>query len=124
MAAKPFIHFTGNVAQEVKIHKTDSGASVLNFRLLYTPRKPDGAGGFKDGETVAMNVVAWRRLAENAAVTLTKGMAISVSGTLVDDSYTSKEGTRVSRVAIEAESISPDLTLATAEVTRNGRRTA
>ena len=64
-------------------------------------------------------VVAFRGLAENAAATLAKGMAVTVTGQFADNSYTPDGSDRVvRRMRLEASDIAVSLRWATAEVTR------
>ena len=72
------------------------------------------------------SVVAFRGLAENAAATLRKGMAVTVTGQFADDSFTPDGSDRViRRHRLEAADIAVSLRWATATVTRKtGRGTA
>jgi single-strand DNA-binding protein len=64
-------------------------------------------------------VVAFRGLAENAAASLAKGIAVTVTGQFADNSYTPDGSDRVvRRMRLEASDIAVSLRWATAEVTR------
>ena len=71
------------------------------------------------------SVVAFRGLAENAAATLRKGMAVTVTGQFADDSYVPDGSERViRRHRLEAQDIAVSLRWATATVTRSSGRTS
>jgi single-strand DNA-binding protein len=72
--------------------------------------------------TSFFDVVCWRELAENAALTLAKGMRVMVTGRLEQRSWETDEGERRSKVEIVAEEIGPSLRFATADVHRAERR--
>ena len=77
------------------------------------------AGQWVPQTTVFHQVVAFRRLAENAAQTLTKGTAVTVTGQFVDASFTPADSDRlVRRIRLEAADIAVSLRFATAEVTK------
>ncbi len=69
------------------------------------------------------DVVCWRDLAENVALTLTKGMRVCVIGRLEQRSWETGEGDERSKVEITADEIGPSLRFATAEVQCSERRT-
>ena len=74
--------------------------------------------------TVAVNrsyyaVIAFNQLADNAAQTLAKGMTVTVTGYLPDNSYTDPAtGQTIRRTRLEAGDIAVSLRFATAEVTK------
>jgi single-strand DNA-binding protein len=71
------------------------------------------------------SVVAFRGLAENAAATLRKGMAVTVTGQFADDSFVPDGSDRViRRHRLEAQDIAVNLRWATAAVTRTNGRVA
>ena len=64
-------------------------------------------------------VVAFRGLAENAARTLMKGMAVTVTGQFADNSYVPDGSERlIRRIRLEAADIAVSLRFATAEVAK------
>lgn len=73
---------------------------------------------------VFQSVVAFRGLAENAAATIRKGTAVTVTGQFADDSFTPDGSERVvRRHRLEAADIAVSLRWATATITRTGGRT-
>ena len=74
--------------------------------------------------TSFFDVVCWRELAENAALSLVKGMRIVVTGRLEHRTWDTEEGDHRSKVEVVADDIGPSLRFATAEVQRTERRGA
>jgi single-strand DNA-binding protein len=105
----------GNLTDDPELRFTPNGASVCNFRVAVTPRRPDGKGGWEDGETSFYQVVAWRSLAENVAESLAKGARVLVYGTLRQRSWETPEGDRRSVVEVQADEVGPSLRWATAK---------
>ena len=68
--------------------------------------------------------MCWRDLAENVALSLSKGMRVIVTGRLDQRSWETEEGDHRSKVEITADEIGPSLLFATADVQRTERRQA
>ena len=68
--------------------------------------------------TSFFDVVAWRDLAENVALSLTKGMRVIVTGRLEQRSWETEEGDRRFKVEIVADEVGPALRFATVDVHR------
>ena len=74
--------------------------------------------------TSFFDVVCWRDLAENVALSLTKGMRVVVTGRIEQRSWETDEGEHRSKVEIVADEIGPSLRFATADVQRTRRHGA
>ncbi len=68
--------------------------------------------------TSFFDVVCWRDLAENVALSLTKGMRVVVTGRIEQRSWETDDGEHRSKVEIVADEIGPSLRFATADVQR------
>jgi single-strand DNA-binding protein len=55
----------GNLTEDPELRFTPNAAPVANFTVAVTPRRPDGKGGWEDGDTSFFRCTAWRSLAEN-----------------------------------------------------------
>ncbi len=73
--------------------------------------------------TSFFDVVCWRELAENVALSLVKGARVIVAGRLEQHSWENEAGERRSRVELTADEVGPSLRFATAEISRTERRT-
>ncbi|HEX5494282.1 MAG TPA: single-stranded DNA-binding protein [Mycobacteriales bacterium] len=113
----------GNVVTDPEARTVREGMALTTFRMAIRRRRYDQAkGGWIDLPSVFQDVVAFNGLARNAADTLTKGITVTVTGELVDNSYTPNGANyRVARTQVVAADIAVSLRWATAVVTRNPR---
>jgi single-strand DNA-binding protein len=114
---------TGNLTREPEIRYTREGHATTLLGVAVDRRWQDRQTNEWEESTSFLEVVCWRELAENAALSLVKGMRVMVTGRLEQRSWETEEGDRRSKVEIVAEEIGPSLRFATAEVHRNERRT-
>ncbi len=68
--------------------------------------------------TSFFDVVTWRDLAENVALSLTRGMRVVVTGRLEQRSWETEEGDRRFKVEIVADEVGASLRFATVDVHR------
>lgn len=115
---------TGNLTREPEIRYTRDGHATTTLGVAVNRRWQDRETKEWEESTSFFDVVCWRELAENAALSLAKGMRVMVTGRLEQRSWENEEGERRSKVEIVAEEIGPSLRFATAEVQRTERRTA
>jgi single-strand DNA-binding protein len=112
---------SGNLTSNPVLRPTRSG-SVANLRVASTDRQPDGQGGFRDGATLYMDVVAWGSLGQNAAKSLKKGDAVTATGHLESETWTPEQGAHageeLTRIVLVADTLGPDLRWATCVVTK------
>lgn len=114
----------GNLVDTPEVQVTQSGAVRTRIRVAHTERRRDAATEtWSDGESVFMDVVCRRRLAENTGNSLAKGDRVIVVGRLRQ--WTAeRDGNRRTVVEVEAESIGPDLQRAVVTVARQRRPVA
>jgi single-strand DNA-binding protein len=114
--------YIGNLTDNPELRFTPTGAAVCKFRLAATPRYLDKASGeWKDGSPGFLDVTCWRQLAENVAESLAKGARVMAAGNLVQDHWTVPDGQpnageKRSRWVLQAHSVGPELSWATASV--------
>jgi single-strand DNA-binding protein len=113
----------GNLTRDPEIRYTRDGQATASFGLAVNRRWQNRGSDTWEEATSFFEVVCWRDLAENVALSLVKGTRIVVTGRLEQRTWESEEGERRSRVEISAEDVGPSLRFATAEVTRAERRT-
>lgn len=124
MSSDNFVSITGNVTRDPELRFTQSGAAVINFGVAVNDRRFNKQTQDWDEETSFFDVTAWYDLAENTAETVGKGMRITVSGKLKQDTWETKDGDKRSKVEIKAEDIAVSLRWATAQVSKVDRREA
>jgi single-strand DNA-binding protein len=115
---------TGNLTREPEIRYTREGHASTLLSLAVNRRWENRETREWEESTSFFDVVCWRELAENAALTLAKGMRVMVSGRLEQRSWETDEGERRSKVEIVADEVGPSLRFATADVHRAERRAA
>jgi single-strand DNA-binding protein len=115
------ITLVGNLTDDPELRYTPNGAAVCKFRIAVNRRTPDGAGGWKDGETLFRRCSVWREAAENVAESLTRGTAVIAQGRLQSRSFETKEGEKRTVVEMQVDEIGPSLRRATAKVTKAQR---
>ena len=113
---------TGNLTREPEIRYTKDGQATTLLGLAVNRRWQDRTTHRWEEATSFFDVVCWRELAENVALSLTKGMRVMVTGRLEQRSWENEEGGRRSRVEIVADEVGPSLRFATADVLRAERR--
>lgn len=113
---------TGNLTRDPEIRYTREGHASTVLGLAVNRRWENRETREWEESTSFFDVVCWRELAENTALSLTKGMRVMVTGRLEQRSWETEEGERRSKVEIVAEEVGPSLRFATAEVQRTERR--
>jgi single-strand DNA-binding protein len=119
--ADTHVTITGNLTDDPEVRVTQAGAAVATFRVAVTLRRPDGKGGWTDGETSFFQVVAWRQLAEHLADSLGKGDRVIVTGTLRMHAWETPEGDKRSVIEVQANEVGPSLRWATAKPEKAAR---
>lgn len=100
------IHISGNLGADPELKMTDNGP-VASFSLANAARLRDGS----QGNTTWVTIQVWDGLANIVAESLKKGSFVSVSGRLIQQSWTDKEtGVKRTRHVIRAGSVWKPLT--------------
>jgi len=113
---------TGNLTREPEIRYTRDGQATTLLGVAVNRRWQDMETREWEEATSFFDVVCWRELAENAALSLAKGMRVMVCGRLEQRSWETEDGERRTKVEIVADEIGPSLRFATADVQRAQRR--
>lgn len=116
------ITFTGNVSKIYEPRQTRSRETIFAFDLAVDNGYFDKTRNRWMSRTRFQPVVTYRDLANNVQATLTKGMAVTVTGKLLDDSYTPTGSEYpVRRDKLEASDVAVSLRFATALVEKTGK---
>ena len=118
------ITMVGNMTRDPEIRYTRDGQANATFALAVNRRWQNRQTQAWEEQTSFFDVVCWRDLAENVALSLTKGVRVIVSGRLEQRSWETDGGERRSKVELVADDVGASLRFATAEVQRTERRTA
>jgi single-strand DNA-binding protein len=107
----------GNLTADPEIRYTRDGAAQTTFGIAVNERrKVRGSEDEFEEETSFFDVVCWRDMAENVALSLVKGSRVVVTGNLQQRCWETEAGERKKRVEVVAEDIGASLRFATAEV--------
>jgi len=115
------ITIIGNCGDTPELRYTSSGTAVATFSVAVPQRKRNpGTGKWEDSGTTWYRVNAWRYLAENVAGTLVKGTRVIVVGS-IESRVWERDGKSGIAWEVTADAAGPDLTFATARVTKSSR---
>ncbi|MBU8908181.1 single-stranded DNA-binding protein [Desertibacillus haloalkaliphilus] len=92
----------GRLTKDPELKYTPNGVAVANF-VLAVNRPFSNQQGERDADFI--QIVVWRKQAENAAQFLKKGNLAGVDGRIQTRSYENNEGRRVFVVEVVAESV-------------------
>lgn len=103
------VTMTGNVVGDPIVRTTKRGGSFVTFRLASTSRRFDAAEGrYVDSGTNFVDVSAFRQLAQNISLSVSKGQPVVVTGRLRVNEWQKDERRGVS-VSIDASAVGHDL---------------
>lgn len=115
---------SGNLTRDPEVRYTKDGQASTTFGLAVNRRwQPRNSEEWQES-TSFFDVVCWRELAENVALSLVKGSRVIVSGRLEQHVWETDLGERRSRVEVTAEEVGPSLRFVTVEIARNERPSA
>jgi len=114
MAFDNTVTVVGNVTRDPELRFTQGGMAIATFGVAWNKKKQDG-----EEEVSFFDVTCFRKLAENVAESITKGMKVIVYGNLRYHAWDGNDGQRRSKVEIVADDVAPSLRWASAQVTRN-----
>lgn len=100
--ALPLITATGNLTVDPEMHIGESGIARTKLRIACNQSKKIN-GEWVAGDPTFLDVILWRKLAEEAINELVKGDSVTVSGKLSVRNYETKEGKKGTAVEIEAD---------------------
>jgi single-strand DNA-binding protein len=116
------VTIVGNVTRDPELRYTPSGAANASFGVAVNRRWRDQQTNDWKEQVSFFDVVCWREMADNVCESLSKGTRIVVTGRLEQRSWEDSDGNKKSKVEIVADEIGPSLRWASAEVTKNERR--
>ena len=123
MANGNTVTLVGNITRDPELRFTPSGQPTATFGLAVNRRWQNKQTNDWEEATSFFDVVCWREMAENATESLQKGSRVIVTGRLEQRSWETDNGDKRSKVEVVADEIGPSLRWATAEITKNDRRT-
>lgn len=102
---------TGNLTRDPWLKKLQSGTCVGRLRVAASRRVRDekAESGWRDVDTLFINVELWGQLAVNVRKSLLKGMPVIVTGFPVTREWTDREGNAQQQIILRATQIGLDL---------------
>jgi len=116
MATITAVTVAGNLTRDPEIRYTREGQATTSLSVAVNRRWQNQQTKEWEESVSFLDVVCWRDLAENVALSLTKGSRVLVSGRLEQRSWETDGGERRSKVEIVADDIAASLRFATIEV--------
>ena len=107
---------TGNLTRDPEIRYTREGQATTNLGVAVNRRWQNRETNEWEESTSFFDVVTWRDLAENVALSLTRGMRVVVTGRLEQRSWETEDGDRRFKVEIVADEVGASLRFATVDV--------
>lgn len=86
------ITISGNLGADPELKFTANGTAMVKLRVAITDRVKQADGSWSDGDTMWLDVIGWRQLAENTAESVVKGSRIIATGKLKSRTYEKKDG--------------------------------
>lgn len=112
----------GRLAADPDLRFTPNGVAVCSVRVVTNARKYNkNTNTWEDEPPCWFSGSVWRQAGENVQKTLKKGDAVIVVGTYKQRPWESKEGQKNVANELDITAIGPDLSWATAEITKNER---
>ena len=109
---------TGNLTRDPEIRYTRDGQATTSLSVAVNRRWQSRQTQEWEESTSFFDIVCWRDLAENVALSLTKGAPVVVAGHLEERRWESEDGETRTKVELVAEEIGASLRFATVDIHR------
>ena len=114
----------GNLTRDPEIRYTRDGQATTTLGVAVNKRWKNRTTDEWEESTSFFDVVCWRELAENVALSLTKGARVVISGSLQQRSWETEDGERRFKVEVVADEIGASLRFATTDIHKVEHRSA
>ncbi len=117
-----YVTIKGRLTADPTVRTTRAGAPMTKIRIAHSARRPvpGQPGQWEDTEASFYDVLAYRSLAANIAVSLRRGHPVTVHGKQRIVSWQREDGTTWYGVEIEADAVGHDLTFGTTAFSKVG----
>lgn len=107
----PRVAVEGRLVAEPELRFSQSGVAVARLRVVAADRRRnEHSGEWEDGDTLWLDVTAFKQLAENVVESLVKGDLVIVTGKLRTEEWTDRDTqAKRSKVTMVADSVGPSL---------------
>jgi single-strand DNA-binding protein len=107
---------TGNLTRDPEIRYTRDGQATTSLSVAVNRRWQNRQTQEWEESTSFFDIVCWRDLAENVALSLTKGARVVVTGRLEQRSWETEDGETRTKVELVADDIGASLRFATVDI--------
>ncbi len=108
----------GNLTRDPEIRYTRDGQATTSLSVAVNRRWQNRQTQQWEESTSFFDIVCWRDLAENVALSLTKGARVVATGHLKEHRWETEDGETRSKVELVAEEIGASLRFATVDIHR------
>ena len=117
-----YVTIRGRLTADPTVRTTRTGAPMTTFRIAHSARRQvqGQPGQWEDTEASFYDVVTFRSLAANIAVSVRRGHPVTVHGKQRITSWQGDDGSTRNSVEIEADAVGHDLTFGTTAFARVG----
>jgi len=112
----------GSLTRDPELRFTNSGMAVAEIGVAVNYRKLNKRTNEWDEDVSFFDVTCFGQMAENIGESLVKGNRVVVHGRLNQDTWTTDNGDKRSKVKIVADEVAASLRFATAHIERAERR--
>ncbi len=106
----------GNLTRDPEIRYTRDGQATTSLSVAVNRRWQNRQTQQWEESTSFFDIVCWRDLAENVALSLTKGARVVATGHLKEHRWETEDGETRSKVELVAEEIGASLRFATVDI--------
>jgi len=106
----------GNLTRDPEIRYTRDGQATTSLSVAVNRRWQSRQTQEWEESTSFFDIVCWRDLAENVALSLTKGARVVVTGRLEERRWETEDGETRSKVELVADDIGASLRFATVDI--------
>ncbi|MGH8875428.1 MAG: single-stranded DNA-binding protein [Acidimicrobiia bacterium] len=111
------VTIVGNLCADPELRRIPGGVAVADLRVAENRSYQDASGEWQQS-TSFYSAVAWRELAELAAVSLRKGDRVVVVGRMRQDEWTTQSGETRGRYVVDCQELGASIRFTTVEVQR------
>ena len=117
-----YVTIRGRLTADPTVRTTRAGAPMTTFRIAHSARRQvqGQPGQWEDTEASFYDVVTFRSLAANIAVSVRRGHPVTVHGKQRITSWQGDDGSTRNSVEIEADAVGHDLTFGTTAFAKVG----
>jgi single-strand DNA-binding protein len=107
---------TGNLTRDPELRYTRAGQATTSLSVAVNRRWQNRQTQEWEESTSFFEIVCWRDMAENVALSLTKGARVVVTGNLEERRWETDDGETRSKVELVAEEVGASLRFATVDI--------